>query len=214
MIPGVFLTKAWLINVGIFLIGPGAIYLLGKVVLRHGLISDMNNTHYHRRTGYVTREWKRGPIHVRFDECDGYVYTDVPSPSGVIYHNLNIAHRYSDAEDVAAGSLYSHWRAALWWEFFQQYMDISKPLPDIPEMEPYRARDPVTAEYDRRTGRDPNYWARMSLEEARRRQEAAGKAAASFPWGKTREEALASGWKPSAEQFDPEATVQRQASSA
>jgi hypothetical protein len=201
-------SEAWMTLIAIVFVIPTSIYMLGKLALHYNLISDKNNTSYNRRTGYVTREWKRGPMHVRFDECDGYVFTGVPSPSGVIHHNLSIAHRYSAAEDVAAGSLYSHWRAALWWEFFQQYMDISKPLPDIPEMEPYRTRDPVTAEYDQRTGRDPNYWAKMPLEEARRRQDAAGKAAANYPWGETREQALASGWRPSSEVLEEQTRVE------
>ena len=35
----------------------------------------------------------------------------------------------------------------------QRYMDITQPLPDVPRLEPFRARDPVTAEHDRKIGR-------------------------------------------------------------
>lgn len=38
------------------------------------------------------------------------------------------------------------------------FMDIERPLPDIPELEAYRYLDPVTAEYDRRTNRPARYW--------------------------------------------------------
>ncbi|MDX1302287.1 hypothetical protein [Photobacterium sp.] len=36
------------------------------------------------------------------------------------------------------------------WEFIRQYMDISQPLPDIPQLEYCRHLDPVTAEYDKK----------------------------------------------------------------
>lgn len=44
------------------------------------------------------------------------------------------------------------------WDFLQNYMDISQPLPDIPGLEEYRHLDPVTAEHDQRTGRPVDYW--------------------------------------------------------
>ena len=40
-------------------------------------------------------------------------------------------------------------------------MDTSKPLPDIPMWEEFRHLDPVTAEHDRRSGREPRYWREM-----------------------------------------------------
>lgn len=46
-------------------------------------------------------------------------------------------------------------------DFIQNYMDISKPLPDIPILEPYRHLDPVTAAHDQQTGRDPHYYLTM-----------------------------------------------------
>ena len=45
-----------------------------------------------------------------------------------------------------------------YWEMIQQFMDVSGPLPDVPIFEPFRHRDPVTAEWDQRTGRDPFKW--------------------------------------------------------
>jgi hypothetical protein len=47
------------------------------------------------------------------------------------------------------------------WDFLQQYMDVSKPLPDILALEPFRHLDPVTAEHDQRTGRPARYWRDM-----------------------------------------------------
>ena len=76
-------------------------------------------------------------------------------------------------------------------------MDISKPLPDIPSMEPYRSMDPVTAAYDQKHKRPPRYWRDMDLEKAEELQKAAAKAASQYPWGMTREQAIAQGWEPS-----------------
>ncbi|WP_375176265.1 hypothetical protein [Marinobacter mobilis] len=47
------------------------------------------------------------------------------------------------------------------WDVLQNFMDVSRPLPDIPILEPHRANDPVTAEYDRRMGRPVRYWREM-----------------------------------------------------
>jgi hypothetical protein len=47
------------------------------------------------------------------------------------------------------------------WDFIQNYMNVSRPLPDLPQYEEYRHLDPTTAEYDRLTGRNPRYWIDM-----------------------------------------------------
>ena len=47
------------------------------------------------------------------------------------------------------------------WDFIQNYMDVSRPLPDLPQYEEYRHLDPTTAEYDRLTGRNPRFWIDM-----------------------------------------------------
>jgi hypothetical protein len=58
-------------------------------------------------------------------------------------------------------------------------------LPDIPSLEPFRHLDPVTAEHDRQTGRNPRFWRDLDLaawkegeglELLRRQRE--------FPWGR------------------------------
>jgi len=83
------------------------------------------------------------------------------------------------------------------WEFLQQYMDISKPLPDVPTMEPFRDKDPVTAAWDKAHNRPPRYWREMDIGQAKRSRDFAYEAASQYPWGLTREQALASGWQPS-----------------
>lgn len=51
-----------------------------------------------------------------------------------------------------------------YWHMIQQFMDVSHPLPDVPIFEPFRPRDPLTAEVDERQGRDPHKWRNMTPE--------------------------------------------------
>jgi len=204
--PSILISPPGLMVIGLFLILPSGIYILGRLLLHYDLISDKNNTIYNRRTGFVTRTWDKAPMDLPFAEFDGYMYT-IPTGVGSTGYVLNVAHRFSDDGDESL-KFFLPWQVALWWEFLQHYMDTSKPLPDIPEMEPYRALDPVTAQHDRRTGRPPDYWARMSPEEVDRRHAAAFAAASSYPWGKTREQALASGWRPSSEVLEEQTRVE------
>lgn len=48
------------------------------------------------------------------------------------------------------------------WDFIQNYMDVTKPLPDIPLFEEYRHLDPTTKTYDEQTNRPARYWREMS----------------------------------------------------
>ncbi|MDX1756449.1 MAG: hypothetical protein R3175_10350, partial [Marinobacter sp.] len=58
-----------------------------------------------------------------------------------------------------------------YWDMIQQFMDVSGPLPDVPIFEPFRARDPVTAAHDERTGRDPFKWRKVTRESWRKDHE-------------------------------------------
>ncbi|HDZ55596.1 MAG TPA: hypothetical protein ENI17_00385 [Pseudomonas xinjiangensis] len=127
-----------------------------------------------RRTGMVTlfdydnmgkykSEGLIGEFVYAFHEFDAYVGSG-PTRQGHMFYQLYMAHRYrnhvidldvfvprdSEPEPHYAG-----------WDFVQNYMDTSRPLPDIPLFEPHREQDPVTAEYDRHNGRDPRYWRDM-----------------------------------------------------
>lgn len=54
---------------------------------------------------------------------------------------------------------------AIQWSYLVRFMDITQPLPDIPDHETTRHLDPVTKAYDEKTGRDPNYWAKHTQKE-------------------------------------------------
>ena len=126
---------------------------------------------FNRRTGLVTLfedpdvPGQSGKVQWQspFEEFDGYVQMG-PTSHGLPLYYLVMAHRhreeamYLTAFQAASSSSHSH--KAL-WNFWCQYMDSTAPLPDIPLLEPHRHEDPVTAEYDKQTGRDPRYWRDM-----------------------------------------------------
>ena len=132
---------------------------------------------FNRRTGLVTvfdydnnGEYKKngtiGEITAPFYEFDAYIATS-PDRQGLPMNMLYLAHRYRDIV-INFGSLVAPDRCpqlpCALWDFLQNYMDTSRPLPDLPSYEQYRPLDPVTAEHDRRTGRDPRYWIDMDDE--------------------------------------------------
>jgi len=81
--------------------------------------------------------------------------------------DLVLSHRYSKLNATVGDILGAHGSATMcyaYWDFIQNYMDVTRPLPDLPLLERYRPLDPVTAESDRKTGRAPRYWRDMDNE--------------------------------------------------
>ena len=125
---------------------------------------------FNRRTGLVTlydRKTKQASQHP-FYEFDAYLNSFV-SKQGIMQYQLYIVHRYSPKKLMSMyplqGPSYNIEPHGAVWDFLQNYMDISQPLPDIPELEEYRSLDPVTAEHDKRTGRPADYWLNVVDEE-------------------------------------------------
>lgn len=129
---------------------------------------------FNRQTGMVTvfdydnnGEYKKngtiGELTAPFHEFDAYLSSS-PDRQGLPMNVLHLAHRYRDIHLSLAPLLHQSDDAnehfAL-WDYLQNYMDVSRPLPDIPYLEQYRHLDPTTAEHDQRTGRDPRYWIDM-----------------------------------------------------
>jgi hypothetical protein len=100
-----------------------------------------------------------------FYEFDAYTSNELIHGGGVV-HTLYLAHRYRNTL-IPIGTLIGKTNPeecyAL-WDMFQNFMDTSRPLPDIPLWEEHRHNDPVTAEHDRRTNRPPRYWRDMDNE--------------------------------------------------
>ena len=191
------LDRDFYIILFLFLVIPSFLYTLGKLAIKYEWVQHKNNYILNRRTGMVTIPGKRGQtLTLPFDEFDPYLIT-VTNPTGSSDFAFHLGHRYSSAFFQLHGAHSDYWYVYQNWEFWQQYMDISQPLPDVPYMESFRSRDPVTAEFDRRTKRPPDAWKNLDLDTAHKMKMASVKAVEKFPWGSTRAQALASGWKPS-----------------
>ncbi|MEO4048561.1 hypothetical protein AAFN46_15905 [Pseudomonas sp. CAU 1711] len=126
---------------------------------RTGMVTlfDYDNMGEYQRSGTI------GEFVHPFHEFDAYISSG-PDRLGLIWHQLYLAHRYHDLtinlspivmRDTNLQPLYAG------WDFVQNYMDTSRPLPDIPLLEQHRDQDPVTAEHDRETQRPPRYWRDM-----------------------------------------------------
>jgi hypothetical protein len=166
------------------------------MALRKNWIENKNNIIVSRRTGLVTFTWKKARVSLPFDEFDVCMPIGT-RPTGSHDYYLRFVHKYSDMWFQHPTSRDNAWEVEQDWEFWQQYMDVSQPLPDIPKMEPYRSRDPVTAAWDEKHKRPKDYWKNMTLEKAEEMERSSRQAGQSYPWGMTRAEAIASGWKPS-----------------
>ncbi|MGV0053145.1 hypothetical protein [Stutzerimonas sp. 381-2] len=129
---------------------------------RKGMVTifDYDNMGEYKRSGTV------GEFTYPFHEFDAYI-SSAPDRQGLIWHQLHLVHRSHDlAIDLRPivpkdSSMAPHFAA---WDFLQNYMDIGRPLPDIPLFEKHRANDPTTAAHDRRTGRPERYWRDMDDE--------------------------------------------------
>jgi len=164
----------------ILMVGPCVIsWIAGHVVVNHfpklwfrppkGPLWDLN-----RLTGLVTlydyKTFKKtgviGEITAPFYEFDAYIHTS-PDRQGFPLNVLFLMHRYRDIRikvGALLGAEQTPQEVCALWDLLQNYMDTSRPLPDTPALEEYRSKDPITAEHDRKTGRDPRYWADMDDE--------------------------------------------------
>lgn len=120
-----------------------------------------------------------------FTEFDAYVER-VPQSGGVSYR-LMFVHRYTLKtfnETSLGGIEFEKSEVLASWDVLQRYMDITQPLPDVPRLEPFRHLDPVTREYDEKTGRNPRYWQDVDLEVWKQREgQEMLQAQRKFPWG-------------------------------
>ena len=172
-------------------------YFVLRYLLNHNKFTNKNNTTFDRRTGMVRMPLKGGKVwEVRFDELEPYQF-ETMSPNGVFYYHLLFGHRYSDSYMTSPIRHMDPWVLHVDWEYYQQFMDVSKPLPDMPVLEPERALDPTTIAWDARMGRPQGFWARTPSEAFKQLKIESWNAAEVFPWGATRKQAKAKGWKPS-----------------
>lgn len=132
-----------------------------------------NPTGLYRREGLVRVKEGKTVFEAPFIEFDAYL-VHTPSGRGGRYFNLVLQHRYSKHQLWMKGLLtdaMNQKEVSAYWDLIQQFMDVSGPLPDVPIFEPFRARDPVTAVHDERTGRDPFKWRKITPEAWRKHHE-------------------------------------------
>lgn len=124
-----------------------------------------NGDGFFRQTGMVKVKKRFGLVSYPFTDFDAFVDLHVDSTSGQIYTNLAVVHRnqkavfYLNLTGELQATPQQHY---LCWEMLQRFMDASQPLPDIPQLEPFRPLDPTTAAHDKATGRKADKWKKMS----------------------------------------------------
>ena len=148
-----------------------------------------------RNTGMVRifnnrREWADLP----FDEFEGF-NTLVPMGRGQQTRKLTLRHRKTGFGFLLGEGGVDGWHPALLWEYYQHYMDVSRPLPDVPFFEPYRHLDPTTKRWDEAHKRPERYWRDMPAETYEEMVTESIKAAKAYPFLKP-ESADTEGWQP------------------
>ena len=202
----VFLAIFVSLEMGIYALLYGFLPIFSLWLLLHHINKGepklKKDTRFYRRTGmvslYLGKDQPRQEI--PFDEFDPYM-SFRSGPTGSSSFVLQLAHRYSKTL-IGHPNQFDHIHGVyLAWEELQQFMDVSQPLPDTVYNERFRPFDPVTVEFDRQTNRKPDHWRRFDNRTYLDYCVVASDAAKDYPWGKTREQALAEGWKPSEQRW-------------
>jgi len=126
---------------------------------RTGMVKlfDYKNNGEYKKNGTI------GELTAPFYEFDAYIVS-APDRQGTMNHVLCLAHRYRNIviDFSSLVNLDTRWQlpCAL-WDYLQNYMDVSGPLPELPRYEEFRHLDPTTAAYDLKTGRNPRFWIDM-----------------------------------------------------
>ena len=158
--------------------------LLGKLLDR-GL--EAGESTFSRTTGEVSFALSGGQkLTAPFEEFDAYVERVVQH--GGIFYRLMFVHRYT-GKQFSQTSLSriepTKEEVMALWDMLQRYMDVSQPLPEMPRLEPFRHLDPVTAEHDQQTGRDPRFWRDLDLDVWKQGEGAEWlKRQTEYPWNK------------------------------
>ena len=136
------------------------------------------------------KEWADIP----FSEIDGF-NSLVPMGRGQQTRKLTLRHRRTGCGFLLGEGGVDGWHPALLWEYYQHYMDVSRPLPDVPFFEPYRHLDPTTKKWDEEHERPARYWRDMSDETYEALVLESIKAAKTYPYMQS-EKVAKDGWQP------------------
>lgn len=156
---------------------------------------------FHRDTGMVTIRTKKHSTTLPFREFQGCGMTVYVPNSAIKRLAFGIKHKHSmiwarmEGSMTAAYSAYP-WPLSVRWELITHYMDVTRPLPDIPIFEPFRHLDPTTKEWDLKHGRPKNVWLNMTEEDYLKLMSDAVDAAKNYPVDSLSESKDNSQWKP------------------
>jgi len=153
-------TLVYAIVFGILL--PFFLMWLIKILLKLG--PALKYIELNRRTGMITfpQRAKKPPLVLAYDEFEPRYVVNYQA-NGAIIHTLRLVHRYSDCFLRCGGGTLG--KIIIFRDYYEQFMDISQPLPDIPSLESNRHLDPTTAAFDIQQQRPKDYWASQSDEE-------------------------------------------------
>lgn len=156
----------WLVSGLVFRLFPGWVLKAGRgpeweINRRTGMVKVW---HYSRKRPFMPA---KPPVVIEktFYEFDAWCCARVDR-HGTLF-DLVLSHRYSKLDVTVGDILGTHGHAKMcyaFWDFIQNYMDVTRPLPDFPLLEEYRHLDPVTAEHDWKTGRPERYWRDMDMD--------------------------------------------------
>ncbi|WP_415891626.1 hypothetical protein ACMXYN_09610 [Neptuniibacter sp. PT8_73] len=124
---------------------------------------------FSRSTGNVIRYKNNKELYSHpFSEFDCYLVSS-PNHQGILSYQLHLVHRYHRYSDSIPLHTFTSSEQPdeleRIWNLIQRYMDTSQPMPDVPELEPARAKDPTTAAWDAKNNRKPDYWFSMDDDE-------------------------------------------------
>lgn len=171
------LCAAFFVGIGIYYACGGLhlewLWLFGGALLLVTLISLFLHTDlvltFDRKTGLISEgQGEPAPgCTFLFCDCDPYIVSVQEKKDASPVYRLGfrprsapflrepwVAHQAENPEDIY-----------VMWHFIQMFMDVSRPLPDIPALELYRSQDPRTRTHDQRHHRDPEYWGWKAPEE-------------------------------------------------
>jgi len=141
---------------------------------------NKNNIGFNRKTGMVSIPRKgEKPFIAPFHEFIPYFYPH-HILQGVNYH-LYLGHRSEEIGAVNPNAGKHEQEMYADWALIQRFMDVSKPLPDIPLFEPFRQLDPTTKKYDQKTGRPEHHWRDMDIKKGKRLHNESYKRLRAFP---------------------------------
>src|SRR5690554_2815318 len=171
LVPSWILFAFWIIPSStnwLMINGVGALLKPFEKTLEKKLDATLEDgcSEFNRVTGQVKFALGKGrSFEAPFVEFDAYVERVVQR--GGIFYRLMLVHRYTQKQfnKTSLSKVEAEKTAVLaLWDMLQRYMDVTRPLPDMPRLEPFRHLDPITAEHDQTTSRNPRYWRDLDLE--------------------------------------------------